>query len=65
MIKFIREEIIKKYDRIYANLSVPLKNDFEKIIVGLELQNGKMIKDNYKQIYYKEDIKDIIDKKYI
>ena len=65
MIKFIREEIVKKYDRIYANLSVPLKNDFEKIIVGLELQNGKMIKDNYKQIYYKEDIKDIIDKKYI
>ena len=65
MIKFIREEIIKKYDRIYDNISVPLKNDFEKIIIGLELQNGKMIKDNYKQVYYKEDIKDIIDKKYI
>ena len=65
MIKFIREEIYKKYDRIYDNISTPLKNDFEKIIIGLELQNGKMIKDNYKQITFKEDIKDIIDKKYL
>ena len=63
MIKFIREELYKKYDRIYDNISVPLKNDFEKIIVGLELQNGKTIKENYKQIFYKEEIKDIIDKK--
>ena len=63
MIKYIREEIYKKYDRIYDNISTPLKNDFEKIVVGLELQNGKIIKDNYKQILYKEDISDIIDKK--
>ena len=65
MIKFIREEIYKKYDRIYDNISIPLKNDFEKIVVGLELQNGKIIKDNYKRIFYKEEIKDIIDKKYL
>ena len=65
MIKFIREEIYKKYDRIYDNISIPLKNDFEKIVVGLELQNGKMIKDSYKQIIYKEEINDIIDKKFL
>ena len=65
MIKFIKDEIYKKYDRIYENIKIPLKNNFEKIIIGLELQNGKMIKDNYKQISFKEDIKNIIDKKNI
>ena len=65
MIKNIEEELYKKYNRIYENIKIPLKNDFEKIIIGLELQNGKMIKDNYKQITFKEEIKDIIDKKYL
>ena len=65
MIKFIKDEIYKKYDRIYENIKIPLKNNFENIIIGLELQNGKMIKDNYKQISFKEDIKNIIDKKNI
>ena len=65
MIKFIREELYKKYNRIFDNISIPLKNNFENIIVGLELQNGKMIKDNYRQIYYNEEITDIIDKKYL
>ena len=65
MIKNIEEELYKKYNRIFENIKIPLKNDFEKIIIGLELQNGKMIKDNYKQITFKEEIKDIIDKKYL
>ena len=65
IIKNIEEELYKKYNRIYENIKIPLKNDFEKIIIGLELQNGKMIKDNYKQITFKEEIKDIIDKKYL
>ena len=63
MMQFIKEELYNKYNRIYENIKTPFKNNFEKIIVGLELQNGKLIKDNYKQITYKEDIKDIIDKK--
>ena len=63
MMQFIKEELYNKYNRIYENIKIPFKNNFEKIIVGLELQNGKLIKDNYKQITYKEDIKDIIDKK--
>lgn len=31
-------------------------------MVALELQNGEMIRDNYKRSYFKEEIKDIIDK---
>ena len=63
MIKIIREEIYKKYDSIYDNIIIHLENDFEKIVIGLELQNGKMIKDSYKRIIFKEEISDIIDKK--
>ena len=63
MMQLIKEELYNKYNRIYENIKIPFKNNFEKIIIGLELQNGKLIKDNYKQITYKEDIKDIIDKK--
>ena len=63
MIKIIREEIYKKYDSIYDNIIIHLENDPEKITIVLELQNGKMIKDSYKQIIFKEEISDIIDKK--
>ena len=62
LIKLIKEELYKKYDRLYENIKMPLKNNFEKIIIGLELQNSKLIKDNYKNISYKEDLKNIIDK---
>ena len=65
MMKNLEEELYKKYNRIYENIKTPLKNNFEKIIVGLELQNGKMIKDSYKQITFKEEINDIIDKKHL
>ena len=65
LIKLIKEEIYNKYDRLYESIKTPLKNNFEKIVIGLELQNSKMIKDNYKKICYKEDIKNIIDKNLI
>ena len=31
-------------------------------MVALELQNGEMIRDNYKKPFFREDIKDIINK---
>ena len=62
LIKLIQEEIFIKYDKLYENISIPLKNNYEGIMIALELQNGEMIRDNYKRSYFKEDIKDIIDK---
>ena len=62
LIKLIQEEIFIKYDKLYENISIPLKNNYEGIMVALELQNGEMIRDNYKRSYFKEEIKDIIDK---
>ena len=65
LIKLIQEEIYTKYSRIFDNISIPLKNNPKEIMVALELQNGEMIRDNYKRSTYKEDIKDIIDKEKI
>ena len=65
LIKFIQEEIYLKYPRIYENISLPLKNNYKQIMIALELQNGEMIRQNYKRAYFKEDIKDIIDKEKI
>ena len=65
LIKYIQEEIYIKYPRIYDNISIPLKNNYKEIMVALELQNGEMIRNNYKRKIYKEEIKDIIDKEKI
>ena len=65
LIKFIQEEIYLKYSRIYDNISLPLKNNYKEIMVALELQNGEMIRQNYKRPIFREDIKDIIDKEKI
>ena len=65
LIKFIQEEIYIKYSRIYENISMPLKNNSKEIMVALELQNGEMIRENYKRNCYREEIKDIIDKEKI
>ena len=65
LIKLIQEEIYAKYSRIYDNISNPLINNSKEIMVALELQNGEMIRDNYKKNFNKEEIKDIIDKEKI
>ena len=65
LIKFIQEEIYIKYPRIYENISIPLKNNSKEIMVALELQNGEMIRNNYKINCNKEEIKNIIDKEKI
>ena len=65
LIKFIQEEIYLKYPRIYENISMPLNNNSKEIMVALELQNGEMIRKNYKINNNKEDIKNIIDKEKI
>jgi hypothetical protein len=65
LIRFIQEEIYIKYPKIYENISTPLKNNHKEIMVALELQNGEMIRDNYKRPVFKEKINDIIDKRKI
>ena len=62
LIKLIYKEICNKYTRIYKNLSKPLKNNSEKFMTSLALQDTDMMKDNYKCIVKEESIESIMDK---
>jgi len=62
LIKIIKEEIISKYPRIYANISTPLKNKSVGLMMSLCLQDADMLRDNYKCTEMKESIRSIIDK---
>ena len=62
LIQLIKEEIILKYPRIYANISTPLKNKSVGLMMSLCLQDADMLKDNYKCNEIKESIRNIIDK---
>ena len=62
LIKFIRNEIINKYDLIYDNISKPYINNSDKIMMSLILQDTDMLRDNFKTQYGNETISDIIDK---
>ena len=65
LIELIRSEIIKKYERIYNNISKPYLNNSDKIMMSLILQDADMLKDNFKCQNNEETISDIIDKEYI
>ena len=65
LIKLIKEEIYLKYPRIYANISMPLKNNSISLMMSLSLQDADMLRDNYKCVLMKENIKNIIDKEKI
>ena len=60
LIELICEEIKKNYNRIYDNISTPLRTDFEEIIIALELKNNEQLKRNYRFLEVKEELKDII-----
>ena len=62
LIHLIKEEIILKYPRIYANISTPLKNKSVGLMMSLCLQDADMLRDNYKCTEMKESIRSIIDK---
>ena len=65
LIKLIKNEIINKYNRIYENISTPLKNHSDGLMMSFVLQDADMLRDNYKCAVMKEDIKNIIDKQKI
>ena len=62
LIKLIKEEIIIKFPRIYANISTPLRNKSVGLMMSLCLQDADMLRDNYKCTEMKESIRSIIDK---
>ena len=65
LILFILKEIKKNYSRIYDNISVPYKANYEQIIVASYLQDNELLNDCYKELKIKEDLKNILNKKEI
>ena len=64
-ILLILKEIKKNYSRIYDNISVPYKANYEQIIVASFLQDNELLNDCYKELKVKEELKNIINKKEI
>ena len=65
LIKLICNEIKINYNRIYENISTPLKTDFEEIIIALELKDNEKLKKNYRVLQVQEELKDIINREKI
>ena len=63
LIKIIYKEIKLKHQRIYENITTPLTNNSEKIMLALTLHDKKMFDENYRQKIFKEQLEDILDKK--
>ena len=65
LIKIIYNEIIEKYQLIYRNISKPLKNNSDKFMISLALQDREMLRNNYKCFVDEESIEKILDKEKI
>ena len=65
LIKLIHKEIISKYDLIYQNLSTPMKNNSEKLMISLALQDAELLRENYKNTDNLISISKILDKEKI
>ena len=61
-ILLICKEIKKNYGRIYDNISIPYKANYEQVIVASYLQDNELLNKSYKELKVKEDLKDILDK---
>ena len=65
LIKLLYKEIVAKYPLIYKNISKPLKNNSDKFMMSLALQDSDMLRDNYRCLVKEESIEKIIDKEKI
>ena len=65
LIRMIRKEIIDKYPLIYENISTPMKNNSEKLMMSLALQDAELLRDNYKTTKDLVSIAKILDKEKI
>ena len=63
LILLILKEIKNKYGRIYDNISIPYKANYEQIIVASYLQDNELLNNSYKELKVKEDLKNILNKK--
>ena len=62
LIKLIYKEIIDKYPLIYENISTPMKNNSEKLMISLALQDAELLRDNYKTTKNLVSIAKILEK---
>ena len=62
LLKLLHKELVDKYKYIYKNISTPLKNNSEKFMISLTMQDSEMLKENYKCLVKEEKIENIIDK---
>ena len=65
LIELICNEIKNNYNRIYDNISTPLRTDLEKIVIALELKDNEELKKNYRILCVKEELKEIISREKI
>jgi hypothetical protein len=65
LVELICDEIRKNYNSIYDNISTPLRTNFEEIIVALELKDNEQLKQNYRILKVKKELKDIISREKI
>ena len=61
LIKLIKEKIKEKYNEIYDNLSTPLINHTNNLMVSLASQDAEMLRENYKKLNVKEEISNILN----
>ncbi len=61
LIKLIKEKIKEKYNEIYDNLSTPLINHTNNLMVSLASQDAEMLRENYKNLNVKEEISNILN----
>ena len=62
LILLICKEIKQNYSRIYDNISIPYKSNYEKVIIASNLQDNELLNNSYKELNVKEDLKNIINK---
>ena len=65
LISYLHSEIIKKYPKIYDNISTEKKNNSEKLMISLVLQDAQMLRNNYRKNINKESLEKILEKKEI
>ena len=63
LISYLHKEIIKKFPRIYENISTQKKNISDNLMISLVLQDAQMLRNNYKKMCFKENLEKILDKK--
>ena len=62
LILLICMEIKNNYARIYDNISIPYKANYEQVLVASYLQDNELLNKSYKELKVKEDLKNILDK---